>query len=142
MAWQKPLGAPRRSQCGLENGAGRQAGCLAHCWGSLLDGGLVGDGRGGQVRWSLGATSLHTSQRGWVGFRALPDALCLPPQCNGSECTYQTFTSAVQAVSEWYVLQSTSILSQLPESERVAMGYQAEEMILACLYGAEPCNPR
>ncbi|KAJ6653924.1 hypothetical protein lerEdw1_007682 [Lerista edwardsae] len=61
--------------------------------------------------------------------------------CNGSECTYQNFTSAAQAVSEWYVLQSTSILSQLPESDRVAMGYQAEEMVLACLYGAEPCNP-
>lgn len=61
--------------------------------------------------------------------------------CSGSKCTYQNFTSAAQAVSEWYILQSTSILSQLPESERIAMGYQAEEMILACLYGAEPCNP-
>lgn len=58
----------------------------------------------------------------------------------GSDCTYQNFTSAAQAVSEWYVLQSTSILSQLSEREKIAMGYTAEEMILACLYGSEPCN--
>ncbi|XP_044308476.1 amiloride-sensitive sodium channel subunit beta [Varanus komodoensis] len=61
---------------------------------------------------------------------------------NGSRCTYRNFTSAAQAVSEWYALQSTSILSRLPVSERVAMGYRAEDMVLACLYGAEPCSHR
>ncbi|XP_062999249.1 amiloride-sensitive sodium channel subunit beta [Elgaria multicarinata webbii] len=61
---------------------------------------------------------------------------------NGSRCTYRNFTSAAQAVTEWYVLQSTSILSQLPVSKRIEMGYRAEDMILACLYGAEPCNYR
>ncbi|NXX96045.1 SCNNB protein, partial [Centropus bengalensis] len=55
-------------------------------------------------------------------------------------CTYRNFTSAVQAVTEWYILQSTSILSKVPLQERMRMGYQAEDMILACLYGAEPCN--
>ncbi|NXS55549.1 SCNNB protein, partial [Brachypteracias leptosomus] len=71
---------------------------------------------------------------------ALP-ALC--PQCShqGSDnCTYRNFTSAAQAVTEWYILQSTSILSQVPLQDRIRMGYQAEDMILACLYGAEPCN--
>ncbi|NXG71858.1 SCNNB protein, partial [Baryphthengus martii] len=71
---------------------------------------------------------------------ALP-ALC--PQCSqeGSDnCTYRNFTSAAQAVTEWYILQSTSILSKVPLQERIRMGYQAEDMILACLYGAEPCN--
>ncbi|KFQ27416.1 Amiloride-sensitive sodium channel subunit beta, partial [Mesitornis unicolor] len=55
-------------------------------------------------------------------------------------CTYRNFSSAAQAVSEWYVLQSTSILATVPLPDRVRMGYQAEDMILACLYGAEPCN--
>ncbi|NXG23059.1 SCNNB protein, partial [Grallaria varia] len=64
--------------------------------------------------------------------------LCSP---QGSDnCTYRNFTSAAQAVSEWYILQSTSILSKVPLHERIRMGYQAEDMILACLYGAEPCN--
>ncbi|NXR78314.1 SCNNB protein, partial [Pycnonotus jocosus] len=55
-------------------------------------------------------------------------------------CTYRNFSSAAQAVTEWYILQSTSILSKVPLQERIRMGYQAEDMILACLYGAEPCN--
>ncbi|NXH55214.1 SCNNB protein, partial [Rhabdornis inornatus] len=64
--------------------------------------------------------------------------LCSHP---GSEnCTYRNFSSAAQAVTEWYVLQSTSILSKVPLHDRIRMGYQAEDMILACLYGAEPCN--
>ncbi|XP_042293964.1 amiloride-sensitive sodium channel subunit beta [Sceloporus undulatus] len=61
---------------------------------------------------------------------------------NGSSCTYRNFTSAAQAVSEWYVLQATSILSRVPVQKRIEMGYQAEDMILACLYGAEPCSYR
>uniref|UniRef100_A0A8C7E244 Sodium channel epithelial 1 subunit beta n=1 Tax=Naja naja TaxID=35670 RepID=A0A8C7E244_NAJNA len=52
------------------------------------------------------------------------------------------FPPTAQAVTEWYVLQSTSILSKVPLSKRIEMGYQAEDMILACLYGAEPCNHR
>ncbi|NXR39046.1 SCNNB protein, partial [Zosterops hypoxanthus] len=65
------------------------------------------------------------------------------PTCShqGSDnCTYRNFSSAAQAVTEWYILQSTSILSKVPLHERIRMGYQAEDMILACLYGAEPCN--
>uniref|UniRef100_A0A663EX24 Sodium channel epithelial 1 subunit beta n=1 Tax=Aquila chrysaetos chrysaetos TaxID=223781 RepID=A0A663EX24_AQUCH len=64
-----------------------------------------------------------------------------PASGSGSDnCTYRNFTSAAQAVTEWYILQSTSILSKVPLQERIRMGYQAEDMILACLYGAEPCN--
>uniref|UniRef100_A0A674K0R5 Sodium channel epithelial 1 subunit beta n=1 Tax=Terrapene triunguis TaxID=2587831 RepID=A0A674K0R5_9SAUR len=57
-------------------------------------------------------------------------------------CMYWNFTSAAQAVTEWYILQSTSILSKVPLQERIRMGYQPEDMILACLYGAEPCSYR
>ncbi|XP_038276311.1 amiloride-sensitive sodium channel subunit beta isoform X1 [Dermochelys coriacea] len=58
------------------------------------------------------------------------------------QCIYRNFTSAAQAVTEWYILQSTSILSKVPLQERIRMGYQPEDMILACLYGAEPCSYR
>ncbi|NXT19071.1 SCNNB protein, partial [Syrrhaptes paradoxus] len=58
----------------------------------------------------------------------------------GENCTYRNFSSAAQAVTEWYILQSTSILARVPLQDRIRMGYQAEDMILACLYGAEPCN--
>ncbi|XP_036595447.1 amiloride-sensitive sodium channel subunit beta [Trichosurus vulpecula] len=61
---------------------------------------------------------------------------------NGTVCTYRNFTSAALAMKEWYILQSTSILSQVPLEERIQMGYQANQMILACLFGAEPCNHR
>ncbi|XP_038618213.1 amiloride-sensitive sodium channel subunit beta [Tachyglossus aculeatus] len=61
---------------------------------------------------------------------------------NSSVCSYRNFTSATQAVTEWYILQSTSILSQVPLQERIDMGFQANKMILACLFGAEPCNFR
>uniref|UniRef100_A0A8D0GSD5 Amiloride-sensitive sodium channel subunit beta n=1 Tax=Sphenodon punctatus TaxID=8508 RepID=A0A8D0GSD5_SPHPU len=61
---------------------------------------------------------------------------------SNATCMYRNFTSAAQAVTEWYILQSTSILARVPLPERIRMGYRAEDMILACLYGAEPCNYR
>ncbi|NXL78851.1 SCNNB protein, partial [Leptocoma aspasia] len=67
-------------------------------------------------------------------------AVKLCSQQGSENCTYRNFSSAAQAVTEWYILQSTSILSKVPLHERIRMGYQAEDMILACLYGAEPCN--
>ncbi|XP_062956842.1 amiloride-sensitive sodium channel subunit beta [Cynocephalus volans] len=61
---------------------------------------------------------------------------------NGTMCTFRNFTSAAQAVTEWYALQATNIFSQVPQQELVQMGYPAERMILACLFGAEPCSYR
>ncbi|KAM9211063.1 epithelial sodium channel subunit beta [Dugong dugon] len=61
---------------------------------------------------------------------------------NGTVCTFQKFTSATQAVMEWYVLQATNIFSQVPRKELMKMGYPAEQLILACLFGAEPCSYR
>lgn len=68
----------------------------------------------------------------------------LPPQCslNGTVCTFRNFTSATRAVTEWYVLQATNIFSQVPRHKLVEMGYPAERMILACLFGTEPCSYR
>lgn len=66
------------------------------------------------------------------------------PQCclNGTVCTFRNFTSATQAVTEWYILQATNIFSQVPTQELVKMGYSGEQLILACLFGAEPCSYR
>uniref|UniRef100_H2NQE3 Epithelial sodium channel subunit beta n=2 Tax=Pongo abelii TaxID=9601 RepID=H2NQE3_PONAB len=61
---------------------------------------------------------------------------------NGTQCTFRNFTSATQAVTEWYVLQATNIFAQVPQQELVEMSYPSEQMILACLFGAEPCNYR
>ncbi|KAK1344462.1 hypothetical protein QTO34_013159 [Cnephaeus nilssonii] len=57
-------------------------------------------------------------------------------------CTFRNFTSATQAVTEWYTLQATNIFSQVPTQELVKMGYSGEQLILACLFGAEPCSYR
>lgn len=67
-----------------------------------------------------------------------------PPQCsvNGTVCTFRNFTSATQAVTEWYTLQATNIFSRVPPRELVQMGYPGEQLILACLFGAEPCSYR
>ncbi|XP_061066130.1 amiloride-sensitive sodium channel subunit beta isoform X2 [Eubalaena glacialis] len=61
---------------------------------------------------------------------------------NGTTCNFRNFSSATQAVTEWYTLQATNIFAQVPKQELVAMGYPAERLILACLFGAEPCNYR
>ncbi|XP_066131965.1 amiloride-sensitive sodium channel subunit beta isoform X3 [Saccopteryx bilineata] len=61
---------------------------------------------------------------------------------NGTVCTFRNFTSATQAVTEWYILQATNIFSQVPTQELVKMGYPGEQLILACLFGAEPCSYR
>uniref|UniRef100_A0A2K6FHP1 Epithelial sodium channel subunit beta n=1 Tax=Propithecus coquereli TaxID=379532 RepID=A0A2K6FHP1_PROCO len=77
--------------------------------------------------------------------------ICHAPECkmamrlcslNRTKCTFQNFTSATQAVTEWYVLQATNIFAQVPPQELVQMGYPAEQLILSCLFGAEPCSYR
>uniref|UniRef100_A0A8B9FI40 Amiloride-sensitive sodium channel subunit beta n=1 Tax=Amazona collaria TaxID=241587 RepID=A0A8B9FI40_9PSIT len=62
----------------------------------------------------------ETNQTGWPALGASAG------MCHGDRCLFP--------------LASTSILSKVPLQERIRMGYQAEDMILACLYGAEPCN--
>ncbi|XP_013360339.1 PREDICTED: amiloride-sensitive sodium channel subunit beta [Chinchilla lanigera] len=61
---------------------------------------------------------------------------------NGTVCTFRNFTSTARAVTEWYGLQATNIFAQVPRRELARMGYQAEHMILACLFGTEPCSYR
>ena len=57
-------------------------------------------------------------------------------------CTFRNFTSATQAVTEWYILQATNIFSQVPRKDLVGMSYAPDRIILACLVGTEPCSYR
>lgn len=61
---------------------------------------------------------------------------------NGTVCTFRNFTSATQAVTEWYILQATNIFSQVLPQDLVGMGYAPDRIILACLFGTEPCSHR
>ncbi|XP_063790723.1 amiloride-sensitive sodium channel subunit beta [Pseudophryne corroboree] len=61
---------------------------------------------------------------------------------NMTECEYRNFTSGIQAILEWYLLQFSSIFSKIPLSEKIEMGYRAEDMILTCMFGGQACSYR
>nr|H1AFJ6.1 RecName: Full=Amiloride-sensitive sodium channel subunit beta; AltName: Full=Beta-NaCH; AltName: Full=Epithelial Na(+) channel subunit beta; Short=Beta-ENaC; AltName: Full=Nonvoltage-gated sodium channel 1 subunit beta; AltName: Full=SCNEB [Neoceratodus forsteri]BAL46407.1 epithelial sodium channel subunit beta [Neoceratodus forsteri] len=59
---------------------------------------------------------------------------------NGTDCFYKNFSSSLEAVKEWYTLQYIDIISKLPLSQKVEMGYSGKDFILTCLFGGEACN--
>ncbi|XP_055507265.1 amiloride-sensitive sodium channel subunit beta-like [Leucoraja erinacea] len=59
---------------------------------------------------------------------------------NRSSCLYRNFSSVLEVMNEWYYLHYMTILSKTSRSERQAMGEQAEDFILACVFGGQPCN--
>uniref|UniRef100_A0A6I8RY47 Amiloride-sensitive sodium channel subunit beta n=1 Tax=Xenopus tropicalis TaxID=8364 RepID=A0A6I8RY47_XENTR len=61
---------------------------------------------------------------------------------NNTQCVYRNFTSGIQALQEWYLLQLSSIFSNVPLADRIAMGFKAEDLILTCLFGGQPCSYR
>lgn len=80
-----------------------------------------------------------------------PGRTCNAPGCkvamrlcsvNRTVCTFRNFSSVTQAVTEWYTLQATNIFSQVPTQELAKLSYTGEQVILACLFGAEPCSYR
>ncbi|XP_034843953.1 amiloride-sensitive sodium channel subunit beta [Mirounga leonina] len=95
---------------------------------------LLGDVHNGSASSSPAPGRTCTAQGCKVAMR-----LC---RLNGTVCTFRNFTSATQALTEWYLLQATNIFSQVPRHKLVEMGYPAERLILACLFGPEPCNYR
>ncbi|XP_037363320.1 amiloride-sensitive sodium channel subunit beta [Talpa occidentalis] len=95
---------------------------------------LFGDNHNGSASGSPAPGDLCNAHRCKMAMR-----LC---SRNGTVCTLRNFTSATQAVTEWYSLQATDIFAQVPRQELVQMGYPAERLILACLFGAEPCSHR
>ncbi|XP_024903006.1 amiloride-sensitive sodium channel subunit beta isoform X1 [Pteropus alecto] len=81
----------------------------------------------------------------------VPGRTCNAPGCkvamrlcsvNRTVCTFRNFSSVTQAVTEWYTLQATNIFSQVPTQELAKLSYTGEQVILACLFGAEPCSYR
>ncbi|KAG8557818.1 hypothetical protein GDO81_016735 [Engystomops pustulosus] len=61
---------------------------------------------------------------------------------NGTQCQYKNFTSGLQAIREWYLLQFSNIFSKIPLQDKIEMGYKAEDMILTCMFGGETCSYR
>ncbi|XP_077130842.1 epithelial sodium channel subunit beta isoform X1 [Ranitomeya variabilis] len=61
---------------------------------------------------------------------------------NGTQCEYRNFTSGIQAIREWYLLQFSSIFSRIDKNKKIEMGYKAEDMILTCMFGGEACSYR
>ncbi|XP_020371438.2 amiloride-sensitive sodium channel subunit beta-like [Rhincodon typus] len=59
---------------------------------------------------------------------------------NRSNCIYRNFSTALEAMNEWYSLHYMSILSNMPQSDRLMMGEQGQDFILACVFGGQPCN--
>ncbi|XP_068100549.1 amiloride-sensitive sodium channel subunit beta [Hyperolius riggenbachi] len=61
---------------------------------------------------------------------------------NGTQCNYRNFTSAIEAIQEWYLMQFSDIFSQIPKETRMKLGFQAEELILTCMFAGQTCSYR
>ncbi|XP_075035626.1 epithelial sodium channel subunit beta [Mixophyes fleayi] len=61
---------------------------------------------------------------------------------NFTDCVYRNFSSGIQAIGEWYLLQFSSIFSKIPLNEKIEMGFKAEDMILTCMFGGQACSYR
>ncbi|XP_067912152.1 amiloride-sensitive sodium channel subunit beta-like isoform X2 [Heterodontus francisci] len=81
----------------------------------------------------------HSATRNWSQTGSYKVALQLCNQ-DRSSCIYRNFSTVLEVMSEWYSLQYMSILSNTPRSDRLVMGEQGEDFILACLFGGQPCN--
>ncbi|PIO36959.1 hypothetical protein AB205_0106850 [Aquarana catesbeiana] len=66
--------------------------------------------------------------------------LCDPN--NSSDCTVFTFSSAINAIQEWYRLHYTNILAKIPTEKKIAMGYSAEELFISCSFDGQSCSAR
>ena len=67
-------------------------------------------------------------------------SLCVQCNQNKSDCFYQTYSSGVDAVREWYRFHYINILSRLPETlpslEKDTLG----NFIFACRFNQVSCN--
>uniref|UniRef100_A0ACB8FRF5 Uncharacterized protein n=1 Tax=Sphaerodactylus townsendi TaxID=933632 RepID=A0ACB8FRF5_9SAUR len=79
-------------------------------------------------------TSLQGSdQDGRVGFLL----------CNetNEDCFYQTFSSGIDAVQEWYRFHYVNLLARLPSNQMLDEDSDAN-FIISCRFNKEPCNKR
>nr|AAI61708.1 AlphaxENaC protein [Xenopus laevis]AAI69906.1 AlphaxENaC protein [Xenopus laevis] len=75
---------------------------------------------------------LQVKRREWnIGFKL----------CNetGGDCFYQTYTSGVDAIREWYRFHYINILARVPQ-EAAIDGEQLENFIFACRFNEESCT--
>ncbi|XP_018407844.1 PREDICTED: amiloride-sensitive sodium channel subunit gamma [Nanorana parkeri] len=66
--------------------------------------------------------------------------LCDPN--NSSDCTVFTFSSAINAIQEWYRLHYTNILVKIPTEKKIEMGYSADDLFASCLFDGQSCDAR
>ncbi|NXD31466.1 SCNNA protein, partial [Spelaeornis formosus] len=87
------------------------------------------------VRLSRGFSLRRLRQpRSPVGFR-----LC---NSTGGNCFYQTYSSGMDAILEWYRFHYMNIMAQLPLGMDISQPQeQLQELIYSCQYDGEPCRP-
>ncbi|KAG9476854.1 hypothetical protein GDO78_002312 [Eleutherodactylus coqui] len=66
--------------------------------------------------------------------------LCDPN--NSTDCTIFTFSSAINAIQEWYRLHYINILAKIPMEEKIQLGYPADELLINCVFDGKPCDAR
>ncbi|KAM6216573.1 epithelial sodium channel subunit alpha [Rhynchocyon petersi] len=82
---------------------------------------------------SLRDNSPQVNRKDWkIGFQ-----LCNE---NGSDCFYQTYSSGVYAVREWYRFQYINILSRLPDGSPSLEKDALDNFIYACRFNQDSCS--
>lgn len=66
--------------------------------------------------------------------------LCDPT--NNTDCTIFTFSSAINAIQEWYRLHYMNILSKIPMEKKIEMGYAADDLLINCFFDGKTCDAR
>lgn len=59
---------------------------------------------------------------------------------NKSDCFYQTYSSGVDAVREWYRFHYINILSRLPDTSPALEEEALGNFIFTCRFNQAPCN--
>ncbi|EPQ12362.1 Amiloride-sensitive sodium channel subunit alpha [Myotis brandtii] len=77
-----------------------------------------------------------------LGPALLPDPCCWPSDCNQnkSDCFYQTYSSGVDAVREWYRFHYINILSRLPDSFTSLEEDKLGNFIFSCRFNQASCS--
>ncbi|CAH2307701.1 amiloride-sensitive sodium channel subunit beta [Pelobates cultripes] len=84
-------------------------------------------------------TNVNSNQTSYAQRYKIAIELC---SNSGTTCVYRNYTSTIQALSEWYMLQFSNIFSKVSLAEKKQMGFQGEDMILTCLFGGQACSYR
>ncbi|KAM9305487.1 epithelial sodium channel subunit gamma [Gastrophryne carolinensis] len=66
--------------------------------------------------------------------------LCDPN--NSSDCTVFTFSSAINAIQEWYRLHYMNILAKIPLEDKIKMGYTPDDLFVSCYFDGQSCDAR